>query len=88
MEKTKMEKRVKYIRIATITSLVAYSTFNVGFLIHSCVDSFDTYLKFEYQAQMVMTLQTALVFFLLAIAFFYTSVRMIKALETNFHEFY
>jgi hypothetical protein len=35
-----------------------------------------------------MTLQTSVVFFLLAVAFVYTSIRMISALKQNFNEFY
>jgi len=37
-EKEKMDRRVKYIRIGTIISLVVYSTFNISFLVHSCVN--------------------------------------------------
>jgi len=41
-EKEKMDKRVNYIRIGTIASLVVYATFNVGFLVHSCVHKFES----------------------------------------------
>jgi hypothetical protein len=38
-EKEKMDRRVKYIRIGTITSLVVYASFNSGFLIYSCMNT-------------------------------------------------